>query len=66
MTIGTVKQTSNRRVLKWLSKPNGAPSLEHATPDLYLLGYTVSGEARLVYLKAVGPHKNFYRALKRD
>jgi len=33
---------------------------------LYLLGYTVDAEVRLVYLEAVGPHENFYRDLKRS
>lgn len=33
--------------------------------QLYLLGYTVDDEVRLVYLEAVGPHENFYRDLKR-
>ena len=34
--------------------------------QLYLLGYTVDEEVRLVYLEAVGPHENFYRDLKRS
>ncbi|OGB72689.1 MAG: addiction module toxin RelE [Burkholderiales bacterium RIFOXYC12_FULL_60_6] len=34
--------------------------------QLYLLGYTVHDEVRLVYLEAVGPHENFYRDLKRS
>ena len=34
--------------------------------QLYLLGYTVDDEIRLVYLEAVGPHENFYRELKRS
>lgn len=33
--------------------------------QLYLLGYTVDDEVRLIYLEAVGPHENFYRDLKR-
>ncbi len=33
--------------------------------QVYLLGYTVDDEVRLVYLEAVGPHENFYRDLKR-
>lgn len=33
--------------------------------QLYLLGYTLDDEVRLVYLEAVGPHENFYRDLKR-
>lgn len=33
--------------------------------QLYLLGYTLDEEIRLVYLEAVGPHENFYRDLKR-
>jgi mRNA interferase RelE/StbE len=33
--------------------------------QLYLLGYTIDQEVRLVYLEAVGPHENFYRDLKR-
>ena len=34
--------------------------------QLYLLGYTVDDEVRLVYLEAVGPHEDFYRDLKRE
>ena len=34
--------------------------------QLYLLGYTVDDEIRLVYLEAVAPHENFYRDLKRS
>lgn len=34
--------------------------------QLYLLGYTLDDEVRLVYLEAVGPHENFYRDLKRS
>ncbi len=34
--------------------------------QLYLLGYTVAAQVRLVYLEAVGPHENFYRDLKRN
>jgi len=34
--------------------------------QLCLLGYTVDGAVRLVYLEAVGPHENFYRDLKRS
>jgi mRNA interferase RelE/StbE len=34
--------------------------------QLYLLGYTVDDEIRLVYLEAVGPHENFHRDLKRS
>jgi mRNA interferase RelE/StbE len=33
--------------------------------QLYLLGYTLDDEIRLVYLEAVGPHENFYRDIKR-
>lgn len=33
--------------------------------QLYLLGYSLDESVRLVYLEAVGPHKNFYRDLKR-
>lgn len=33
--------------------------------QLYLLGYTIEKDVRLVYLEAVGPHENFYRDLKR-
>jgi mRNA-degrading endonuclease RelE of RelBE toxin-antitoxin system len=32
---------------------------------IYLLGYTLDAEVRLLYLEAVGPHENFYRDLKR-
>jgi mRNA-degrading endonuclease RelE of RelBE toxin-antitoxin system len=34
--------------------------------QLYLLGYTVDDQVRLIYLEAVGPHENFYRDLKRS
>lgn len=34
--------------------------------QLYLLGYTLDDDVRLVYLEAVGPHENFYRDLKRS
>ena len=34
--------------------------------QLYLLGYTVDDEVRLIYLEAVGPHENFYRDFKRS
>lgn len=33
--------------------------------QLYLLGYTLDDQVRLVYLEAVGPHENCYRDLKR-
>jgi mRNA interferase RelE/StbE len=33
--------------------------------QVYLLGYTVDQEVRLVYLEVMGPHENFYRDLKR-
>lgn len=33
--------------------------------QLYLLGYTVDNDVRLVYLEAIGSHENFYRDLKR-
>ncbi|MEI7842415.1 MAG: type II toxin-antitoxin system RelE/ParE family toxin [Gallionellaceae bacterium] len=32
--------------------------------QLYLLGYTLDEEVKLVYLATVGPHENFYRDLK--
>lgn len=32
---------------------------------IYLLGYELDGELRLIYLESVGPHENFYRDLKR-
>ena len=32
--------------------------------QLYLLGYTIGEELKLVYLEAVGPHESFYRDLK--
>ncbi|MEO8418289.1 MAG: type II toxin-antitoxin system RelE/ParE family toxin [Methylophilaceae bacterium] len=38
----------------------------HSQGQLYLLGYSVDDEIRLVYLEAVGPHENFYRDLKRN
>lgn len=34
--------------------------------QLYLLGYTLDDQVRLIYLEAVGPHENFYRDLKRS
>ena len=34
--------------------------------QLYLLGYTVDDEVRLIYLEAVSPHENFYRDFKRS
>lgn len=34
--------------------------------QLYLLGYTIEEQIRLIYLEAVGPHENFYRDLKRN
>ena len=34
--------------------------------QLYLLGYTLDEEVRLIYLETVGPHENFYRDLKRQ
>lgn len=33
--------------------------------QLYLLGYTLDDQVRLIYLEAVGPHENFYRDFKR-
>lgn len=33
--------------------------------QLYLLGYTLDDQVRLIYLEAIGPHENFYRDLKR-
>jgi mRNA-degrading endonuclease RelE of RelBE toxin-antitoxin system len=32
--------------------------------QLYLLGYTIGEELKLIYLEAVGPHENFYRDFK--
>ena len=32
--------------------------------QLYLLGYTLDDQVRLVYLEAIGPHENFYRDIK--
>jgi mRNA-degrading endonuclease RelE of RelBE toxin-antitoxin system len=34
--------------------------------QLYLLGYTLDDQVRLVYLEAIGPHENFYHDLKRS
>lgn len=34
--------------------------------QLYLLGYTLDDQVRLIYLEAVGPHENFYRDLKQS
>ncbi|MFW8566858.1 type II toxin-antitoxin system RelE/ParE family toxin [Orrella sp. 11846] len=33
--------------------------------QLYLLGYSLDEDVRLVYLEALGSHENFYRDLKR-
>ncbi len=33
--------------------------------QLYLLGYTLDDQIRLIDLEAVGPYENFYRDLKR-
>ncbi|MBM5573023.1 MULTISPECIES: type II toxin-antitoxin system RelE/ParE family toxin [Deefgea] len=37
----------------------------HSQNQLYLLGYTLDDEVRLVYLETVAPHENFYRDVKR-
>ena len=37
----------------------------HSNNQLYLLGYTVEDEPKLIYLEAVGSHENFYQKLKR-
>ena len=37
----------------------------HSSGQLYLLGYTLEEEPRLIYLEAVGSHENFYRDIKR-
>lgn len=36
----------------------------HSGAQWYLLGYTLDEGVRMIYLEAVGPHENFYRALK--
>ena len=33
--------------------------------QLYLLGYSIDGGLRLIYLESIGPHENFYRDIKR-
>lgn len=33
--------------------------------QLYLLGYTLEEQVRLIYLESLGSHENFYRDLKR-
>lgn len=38
----------------------------HSQNQLYLLGYTVDDEVRLIYLEAVGPHESFYHDFKRS
>jgi len=38
----------------------------HSHGQLYLLGYTLDNQVRLIYLEAVVPHENFYRDLKRS
>ena len=37
----------------------------HSQGQLYLLGYTLEENVRLIYLESVGAHENFYRDLKR-
>jgi len=37
----------------------------HSEGQMYLLGYTLDEEVRLIYLEAVEPHEYFYRDLKR-
>lgn len=32
--------------------------------QLYLLGYSLDDQVRLVYLEAIGSHENFYRDIK--
>ena len=32
--------------------------------QLYLLGYTMDADIRLIYLEAIGSHENFYRDMK--
>ncbi|GAB6041942.1 type II toxin-antitoxin system RelE/ParE family toxin [Endothiovibrio diazotrophicus] len=36
----------------------------HSQNQLWLLGYSLEEEIRLIYLEAVGLHENFYRDLK--
>ncbi|WP_350283687.1 type II toxin-antitoxin system RelE/ParE family toxin [Nitrosomonas sp.] len=36
----------------------------HSQNQLYLLGCSIDEVVHLVYLKAIGPYKNFYRDLK--
>ena len=38
----------------------------HSQNQLYLLGYTVDDNVRMVYLEAISPHENFYRDLMRN
>lgn len=33
--------------------------------QLYLIGYTLEQQIRLIYLESLGPHESFYRDLKR-
>lgn len=33
--------------------------------QLYLLGYTLEEQVKLIYLESVGSHENFYRDLKK-
>ena len=33
--------------------------------QLFLLGYTLEDELRLIYLESIGSHENFYRDIKR-
>ena len=37
----------------------------HSGDQMYLLGYTLDEEVRLIYLEADGPHENVYQDLKR-
>jgi mRNA interferase RelE/StbE len=63
-----VAQVAENPLLGELKKGDLASLRVHkfrAQHQLYLLGYTVDEQVRLVYLEAVGPHENFYRDLKR-
>lgn len=55
-SIGEKKKGDLAALLVYKFKSNG---------QLYLLGYSLDGGLRLIYLEAIGSHENFYRDIKR-
>jgi mRNA-degrading endonuclease RelE of RelBE toxin-antitoxin system len=55
-SIGEKKKGDLAKLWVYKFKSNG---------QLYLLGYSIDGGLRLIYLESVGPHENFYRDMKR-